>query len=228
MIGRKRLTAWALLAGFGMVIGTAGTAAAQATPKAAAKAADGPTITFNDVTHDPEAPVGGNPKGKLTIVEFFDYNCPVCKRSNPMLEAVLKKNPDIRVAYKDWPIFGADSVYAARVVTASKWQGKYIAFHNALLDQPRHADPAVVKAVAEKVGVNWSRLQADLKTHGQTISALLARNARQADAIGLNGTPAFLIGHYLLSGAPKNIAGFEKVIADARKAERAAPNKGKM
>jgi protein-disulfide isomerase len=211
MIGRKRLFVWALLAGLVGLVGAPGVRAANA---------DGPAITFNDVTHDPDAPVGGNPKGNLTIVEFFDYNCPYCKLSNRIMEELLQKDHDIRVAYKNWPIFGPDSVYAARAATAAQWQGKYLAFHNALLDHPGHTSPAVVKEIAAKVGIDWNRLQSDLKTHDKTISALLGRNEKQAEAIGLDGTPAFLVGHYLIPGAPKTLASFEKVIADARKAEK--------
>ena len=145
-------------------------------------------VSRNAIFEDAVAPKVA-PRGyDLTIVEFSDYNCPYCKRMHPVLKALLASDPKIRLVYRDWPIFGGASVEAARAAIASQWQG------------------ASIRAAADRAGVNWPRLQSDLKTHKNEIDALLARTNRQAAAIGLSGTPGLIIGNYLVPGALDLIA----------------------
>ena len=83
--------------------------------------------------NDPNAPVLGNPEGDVTVVEFFDYNCPYCRRVKPHIEALLEEDPNVRLVYREWPILGDGSVFAARAALASREQGKYEEFHWALM-----------------------------------------------------------------------------------------------
>ena len=146
-------------------------------------------------TEDPDAPMIA-PKGyDATIVEYMDYQCPACRATQPALKQLLAKDKKIRVVFRDWPIFGPASEKAAHLALASKYQGKYLAFHNALFEMPRPLTDAKIEAAAKKAGVDWARLQSDLKAHSQDIDDLLKRNDDQAEMIGLEGTPGFVIGN---------------------------------
>ena len=101
---------------------------------------------------DPDSPVGGNPKGDVTIVEFFDYRCPYCKQVEPALEALLKQDPKLRIVYKEFPILGPASVIASRVALAARDQGKYAAFHHAMMATKGSIDEKVILQVAASVG----------------------------------------------------------------------------
>src|SRR5262249_31361134 len=91
-----------------------------------------------DILEDPTSPVGGNPQGNVTIVEFFDYRCPYCKQMEPALESLLREDGNIRIVYKEFPILGKDSVYASHMALAAKKQGKYDAFHAAMMATKGH------------------------------------------------------------------------------------------
>ncbi|MCW6511280.1 DsbA family protein [Lichenifustis flavocetrariae] len=175
-----------------------------------------PELSRTALLSDPATPSGGNPNGDVTVVEFFDYNCPVCVRTQPAFEAFLAADQGVRVVYKDWPIFGVGSVAAARVALAAQWQGRYATVHWALLHAPMRkvsVDQAMTIAVA--AGADGPRLAADLAAHGPEIDAVLARTEKQADKLGLQGTPAFLIGPLLVE-QPLDVAGFKAAAADAR------------
>ena len=168
------------------------------------------------LTGDPQTPVGGNPQGDVTIVAFFDYNCAVCMRVQPVIETLTRTDPGIRLVYKDWPIFGAGSIAAARIALATRWQDRYQAVHDALLDAPvRKVEADQIRAIAVKAGADAARLDADLRTHRPEIDAVLARTEKQADKLGARGTPLFLIGPYLVDGG-LDLDGFRKVVAQAR------------
>nr|WP_245439190.1 DsbA family protein [Bradyrhizobium sp. SK17] len=168
------------------------------------------------IQNDPATPVAGNPKGDLTIVTFFDYNCPFCKKAEPALEQVVKEDGHIRLVYKDWPILTKASVYGAQLALAAKYQGKYDAVHAALMSIPGPKIPEdQMLAAIRKSGVDMDKLDADLKAHGDEITALLRRNLAQADSLGLQGTPAYLVGHYKVTSA-LTYDGFKRAVADAR------------
>jgi len=175
-----------------------------------------PAAAASTTRSDPAAPMAGNPAGDVTIVVFSDYNCPFCKTADTALEKLSKDDGHIRLVYKDWPILTDASAYGARVALAAKYQGKYAAVHSALMGIPGMRIPQDRMLAAIKTsGVDLGRLEADLKAHGQEIDDLLKRNSEQAESLGLQGTPAFLIGPYLVSSA-LDYHGFKQVVAKAR------------
>jgi protein-disulfide isomerase len=181
----------------------------------AVRAQDADT-SANSILNDPAAPVAGNPKGDLTIVTFFDYNCPFCKKAEVALEKVVAEDGHIRVVYKDWPILTKASVYGAQLALAAKYQGKYDAVHAALMSIPGAKIPEdQMLAAIRKSGVDMNRLDADLKAHADEITALLRRNLTQADALELQGTPAYLVGHFKVTSA-LTYEGFKRAVSDAR------------
>ncbi len=182
-------------------------------PAAPALAQD---LSVDAILNDPQAPVAGNPKGDVTIVAFLDYNCPFCKKSAPDLEKLVKTDGRIRLVYKDWPIITPASIHGAQLALAAKRQGKYEQVHHALMGIPgmRISKEKMTEAV-QKSGVDMERLNADLKQHGTEIQGLIQRNLDQADALGLTGTPVYLIGPFKASGA-LTYEQFRKAVADAR------------
>ena len=133
-----------------------------------------------------------------------------------VVAALIASDPKIRLVYRDWPIFGPVSVEAARAAIASQWQGKHEAFNAALYAGAGKLDSSAIRTAANRAGVYWPRLQADLIKHKAEIDALLARTNEQAPAIGLQGTPAFIIGAYLAPGA-LDLATLRKAVAEARR-----------
>ena len=170
----------------------------------------------NAILNDPEAPVSGNPKGDLTIVAFLDYNCPFGTKAEPDLTRLVKADGRIRLVHKDWPILGDASVYGAQLALAAKYQGRYDAVHRALMAIPGRKIPKerMLEAVAAS-GVDMARLEEDRKAHEGEIAALLQRNLDQADALGLQGTPVFLIGQLKVAAA-LDYDGFRQAVAQAR------------
>jgi len=173
-------------------------------------------INPNAILKDPDAPESGNPKGNLTIVNYFDYNCPYCKQSEPDLEQVVRNDGNIRLIYKDWPILTEASVYGAQIALGSKYQGKYHAAHTALMTIPgRGISKDQMRDAVAAAGVDMTRLQGDLDMHGDAITALLRRTLTQANALGLQGTPVYLIGPFKVAAA-LDAAAFKKVVDQAR------------
>jgi protein-disulfide isomerase len=159
----------------------------------------------------------GNPKGDITIVEYFDYRCPYCKKVNPVLQKIVKEDGHIRLVFKDWPVFGDVSVFAARLALAAKYQNKYPEAHEALISSPDKLTEANVRAQLAQAGVDVERAQSDLAAHSKEIDALLARNHEQALALEFQGTPAFIIGKFRVPGVLDE-ANFKQAIADSRAA----------
>jgi protein-disulfide isomerase len=172
-------------------------------------------IDTNAILNDPETPTSGNPKGDVTIVAFFDYNCPYCKQAAPDLERVVKEDGNIRLVYKDWPILTEASVYGAQVALAAKYQGAYDKVHHALMGIPgKRISQDTMREAVQKSGVDLKRLQTDVDTHGKSILALLKRTAAQADSLGLAGTPVYLIGPF--KTPTLDYDGFKRAVAEAR------------
>ncbi len=181
-----------------------------ATSDRRALVADNRDAIFNEVS----SPVGGNPEGDVTIVEFFDYQCGYCKAVYPRLMALLKEDRGVRFVYKEFPILGEVSVYAARVALATRVQGKYEVFHHAMMRLQGRLTIAKVNAVAAKTGLDMARLRADVKA--PEIDAMLRRNFDLASALNINGTPAFVIGKELIPGAV-SLDQLKALVARARK-----------
>lgn len=157
--------------------------------------------TAQKLLHDRTSPQLENAEADLTVVVFTDYQCPACKLAAPALEAAARRDGRVRVIYRDWPIFGAVSEHAARIAVASARQGVYPALHRNLMQERRKLNGAVLQANVEAAGGDWSILLDDLEAHRKTIDQSLARNAADAFALGLEGTPAYLIGTRLVVGA---------------------------
>lgn len=170
----------------------------------------------DELFSDPASPVGGNPDGDVVLVEFFDYRCGVCRRVHPVIEELLRTDPGLKRVYKEWPILGPDSVFAARAALASRAQGKYVAFHHALMSAGRSLDPQTVMDIAREAGLDTNTLQRDMGD--PEIEAAIGRNFALAEALHLNGTPSFVIGDTLLRGA-RDLDTLRKLVARARKAD---------
>jgi protein-disulfide isomerase len=196
----------------------AGILAAGATLPASPLLAQG--VDVDAILRDPAAPTAGNPKGDVTVVAFLDYNCPFCKKAAPDLQRAVKEDGKIRLVYKDWPILSEASVSGAQMALAAKYQGGYDRVHHALMAIPgRGVSKEQMAAAVRSSGVDVDRLDADLKAHAGDISALLKRNLAQAESIGLQGTPSYLIGPFRTSTL--DYAGFKEAFAEARRRQAA-------
>jgi protein-disulfide isomerase len=151
---------------------------------------------------NPATPFAGSAAADVTVVEYLDFNCPYCRKTAVTLGQLLAADPKVRILYKDWPIFGGVSVYAARAALAASWQGRYLAAHNILIDtSARLASESQVRGRLVLAGVDLARLDRDLDAHGGEIDAILARNDMEARALDFNGTPGLLIGDFVVPGA---------------------------
>jgi len=148
--------------------------------------------------NDPNAPVLGNPDGDVTIVEFFDYNCPFCRKAKPFIEALLEQDPNVRLVYREWPILGEGSVYAARAALASREQGLYEEFHWAMMGMQGRAEEASVLRIAAEIGLDIDQLQADM--NASEISQHIEMSNTLSQSLGFTGTPSFVIGDALVPG----------------------------
>ena len=147
---------------------------------------------------DPNAPVLGNPNGDVTVVEFFDYNCPYCRRAKPAVEALLAKDPNVRLVYREWPILGEGSVFAARAALASRKQGKYEEFHWAMMGMQGRAEESSVLRIAESIGLDIEQMREDMQD--PAIDEHFATSVRLTQSLGFSGTPSFVIGDALVPG----------------------------
>jgi len=137
-------------------------------------------------------PSRGNPRGDVTIVEFFDARCGFCKQLHPALEALLRRDPNVRVVMKDLPILGPNSVMAARALLAAQRQGRYAQLQDALMTLRVEPTEPVLRQQAERVGLDWSRLRRDMDD--AAIAQRIEANVQLAQALGVEGTPALVIG----------------------------------
>jgi protein-disulfide isomerase len=170
----------------------------------------------DEILNDRAAPVGGNPAGDVTLVEFFDYNCPYCRRVAPTMAELEEADPDLRVVYKEFPILGPGSQFAARAALASGKQGKYVPFHNALMHATDQVTEQTVMEIARTVGLDPEQLRADMQD--PAIQAAIARNLQLADALGITGTPSFIIGEEVVPGAV-DLRTLQSLIARARRGQ---------
>ena len=170
------------------------------------------------VLRDPDVPVIGNPNGDISIVEWYDYNCPYCRKVAPELRQVVEDDGKVRLVLKDWPILGEVSKLSARLVLAAKYQDKFLPAHEALIGVSSRLTEPRVRELLAGAGVDMDRLNKDLAAKAKTIDAILTRNNDQALAFEFRGTPSFIVGKYRVPGV-LSMNEFEQVIADARKAK---------
>ena len=147
----------------------------------------------SDLFHQATDPVEGNANGTVTVVDFFDYQCPHCTHMTPVLEALIKSNPNLRVVFKEFPIRGPLSEFASKAALAAKNQGKYLDLHKAIMklaiDQ-KLSENAIV-AAAQSLGLDVNKLKADMKT--DAIGQVIKNNYKLAQSLQLMGTPAFFV-----------------------------------
>jgi protein-disulfide isomerase len=169
------------------------------------------------VLRDPDIPVAGNPNGDISIVEYFDYNCPYCRKLEPELGQVVHDDGKVRLVRKDWPILGPTSVTAARMALASKYQDKSSQAHDALIGNNSKLTDSRITELLAGAGIDMDRLTHDLASNATAIDAILKRNNDQATAFDFKGTPSFIVGKFRVPGV-LTMEQFAQVIADARKA----------
>ena len=167
----------------------------------------------DEIFRDPDSPVGGNPDGDVTLVEFFDYNCPYCRQMVPVMAQAESADPQLRIVYKEFPILGPNSKLAAKAALATRKQGKYLAFHKALYQVRGTVDPSKVAEVAATVGLDVGRLKAEMDD--PAIAALIEKNLALAQSLRIDGTPGFVAGRQVLRGAV-DLKALQGLIQEAR------------
>jgi protein-disulfide isomerase len=162
---------------------------------------------------DPNAPSIGDAAASATIIEFFDYNCPYCKRAAGDVKALLAVDSDVRVIYREWPILGDASVFASRAALAARAQGKYEEMHWALMEMRGRAEEASVLAAARDVGLDVDQLLVDMES--EAVASHIETSRQLAQSLGFTGTPAFVIGDALVPGAVP-LSDLQTLVAQAR------------
>jgi protein-disulfide isomerase len=163
--------------------------------------------------NDPNAPFMGAAEPAAVVVEFFDYNCPYCKRAAGNVKELLEDNEDVRVVYREWPILGEGSVFAARAALAAREQGLYDEMHWALMELQGRAEEASVLSLARSVGLDIDQLLADMDS--AAVNDHINTSRGLAQALGFTGTPAFVIGDALVPGAVP-LAQLQDLVAEVR------------
>ena len=179
----------------------------QAKRQAAAVLAEGAKLVT------PADPVEGDPHAKVTIIEFFDVRCPYCRKLEPDMTELLAQDHDVRVVYKDLPILGPPSILASRALLAAQKQDGYFKLRALLMKAPPDIGESTIKEAAEEAGLDWPRLQQDMKD--PAIAAQLNANLALAQRAGIEGTPALIIGKHYVAGAV-DMAELQKEVTEAR------------
>ena len=152
-----------------------------------------------EIFRDRDSPVSGNPNGDVSLVEFFDYNCPYCRQVTPIMADAEAADPQLRVVYKEFPILGPNSTLSAKAALAVHRQGKYLAFHKAMMLDRGLADEAKVLRIAAKIAVDLERMKSDMRD--PALEAMVNRNLALAQALRINATPSFVIREQVVRGA---------------------------
>jgi protein-disulfide isomerase len=185
-----------------------------------ARAADPPAASDQVVAgkqeqllHGPLTQVLGNPAGDVTIIEFFDYACPYCKAIEPRLQALLKADPKVRLVIKEFPILTPASLVATKAALASVRQGKYAAFHQALMLRKGSLNEAAIYDTAKAVGLNVAKLKRDMAD--PAIAEAVIANLNLARSLRIFGTPGIIVGNHIHT-EPSAEMDFPKIVAAAR------------
>lgn len=203
MINRRQMLA-ATAAGAATIAISGGGSFAQSMPSVA------------DVLYDKDIPVLGNPHGDVTIVEYFDYQCPYCKRGHAELMRVVENDGKVRLVLKDWIIFGDNSAYPARLVLAAEKSGAYVKAMEAMMQTTGRLSKDQTDEALRKAGLDPKKLEAQYQADAVRIDAILERNMEQGEAFNFGGTPSFVIGTKLYGGVMKK-QGLIDAIAQARR-----------
>jgi protein-disulfide isomerase len=151
------------------------------------------------LAHAEGDPTAGNPNGDVTLVEFYDLRCPYCRRMLPVVAELLRVEPRVRIVYKDIPILGPASVLGARAVLAAQRQGGYVRLHDAIMTGPANITEDSLRAAVAQAGLDWDRLRHDMAD--PAVQSRLDANLQLARQLGIDGTPAYVVGRKLISGA---------------------------
>lgn len=175
----------------------AGAVALIASDRLAARAGDEPL----DATLDhPDNPVLGNPEGDVTLIEFFDYQCPFCKKNHPLVMDEVRRDGGVRFVMKDWPIFGKPSVYATRLALGAATLGQYEAANAALMATEGRLTEALIDETLSGAGIDIAAAAEAYERDSDRWVGLVTRNMLQADALGLSGTPTYVSGTSMFPG----------------------------
>jgi protein-disulfide isomerase len=189
-------------------------AQAKADSDADTKAAQVLRDRRHEVFDDPATPVGGNPQGDVTVVEFFDYRCPYCKQVHPAIQKLLDQDRKLRFVYKEFPVLGEQSDLAAHAALAARLQGRYEPFHSAMMAAKGQINEEAVYRIAGSIGLDVDRLKRDMTN--PEIDRALNANRSLAKALEIRGTPGFIIGDRIIPGAI-DLDALKTMVADARK-----------
>ena len=208
---RRQTLALTLPLAAGVALTTRGAVAQTAT---AARPNPMPAALRTALERDPTAPVLGNPKGDITLSEFFDYNCPHCKTIMPMMQRLIAADPGLRVVFREWPVFGEDSEFAARAALAALPQGKYWQMHAGLMGIKGRATEASVMRVVRRVGLDEAKLRAEMQS--DRVNRHINASFELADHMGLVGTPTLIAGDEAVFGH-QSLDDLKALVARGRK-----------
>lgn len=166
--------------------------------------------------YSPADPSVGPADAPVTVIEFFDPRCPYCRQVDPMLSLWQQHDPEIRIVYKDLPILGPPSVIGSRALLAAQKQGAYLKFRAALMSSPPNIDEAMVHRISDQLGLDWTKLQRDM--NDPSVDRRLAENEQLSQKLGIQGTPAFVVGRQLVVGS--SLADVQAAAANALKAAK--------
>ena len=183
------------------------------------------TPVVEAVLRDRGSPRVGARQAEVVVVVFTDYRCPICRKTDPALDRLLASDPGVQVVYKDWPILGEASRAGARIALAAHRQGRYAEMHRVLMSDRAPLSLEAAPGLAARAGADPERLQETLSSELAAIDVQLDRHAAQAFALGLQGTPAYLVGPYLIQGGLDERQ-LVKLVAKARKAGPPRPADG--
>lgn len=183
-----------------------------------AKSQEAINKNLDKLLNDPNSPVGGNPKGDVTVVQFFDYTCSFCKMAQLHLEKFIEEDKNVRLVYKEYPILGPAAEEVSKIALASVAQGKYQAFHTALMASKERPSGEGALKIAKEVGLDVEKLKKDMAS--DKIQKIIDDNRKIAEAMGARGTPTFIIGGKLYPGALQ-LEQFKKIAAELRGAKDA-------
>jgi protein-disulfide isomerase len=159
--------------------------------------------------------VAANPQGDITLIEYFDYQCPVCRRVHPDVKRLAAEDKGVRIVHKHWPVFGAASVHAAKLALAARWQDRYEQVHDAFMTIPGRLDEEKIRTAAINAGLDLARAERDLTERDAQIDAAFKEVSVQAAALRLQGTPAFVIGDYLVPGG-LDLKAMKEIVSEVR------------
>lgn len=169
------------------------------------------------IFNDPSDASKGNPRGDVVMAEFFDLRCPYCRRLHTEMDTFLRRDRNVRVVLKDIPILGPASMVAGRALEASRAQGKYVEYYDALMRVRGDLDEAALRGAAERTGLDWARIRQDMDT--PAVQERIDANLRLARSLRIDGTPAIVVGETLTPGAV-DLRTLERMATEQRQAQR--------